>query len=247
MIAAMTMAAVLSLTAASTTPRPAQSSIALNTEQEYVPMVGDSLASLVDELDGRPAPGAAIDRVLAALEERLKRTSCKPADLGNVQSEPRDIICNAPDAGRLFPYYAALRRAATPAGHDRHGRRLLDAYADLLRDAPDVALRRPSEDEAADGLLHVLFPFEAWDEKLNIPRPDAHFPFVPVCNLVVARIARCPGSDQLLRQIEQAGDESEQRLFCIKAFSRRKLAEEGGCVEMAATSPGCPSDPLACK
>ncbi len=231
MMVGLAMAAVLSLTTASTAPRPAQSSIALTTEREYVPMVGDSLASLVGELDGEPAPGAAIDRVLTALQERLKRTSCKPADPGNAQSEPRAIICSAPDAGRLFPYYAALRRAATPAEHDRHGRRFLEAYETLLRDAPDVALTRPSEDKAADGLLHVLFPFEAWDKKLNIPRHDVHFPFVPVCNLVVARAARCPRADQLRRQIRQAGDESAQRRFCIEAFSRRQFEPSDGCSE----------------
>ncbi|WP_414616086.1 hypothetical protein [Stenotrophomonas geniculata] len=193
--------------------------------------------SLVGELDGETTSGATIDRVLAALEERLKRTPCRSAGLGNTQSQPRGITCNVPDAERLFPYYAALRRAETPAEHDRRGRRFLDAYATLLKNAPDVALTRPSEDEAADGLLHVLFPFEIWDRKLNIPRHQVHFPFVPVCNLVVARAARCPGADQLRRKIGQAGDESEQRLFCIKEFSTRRLAEEGECAEVATTSP----------
>lgn len=193
--------------------------------------------SLVGELDGEPTSGATIDRVLAALEERLKRTPCRSAGLGNTQSQPRGITCNVPDAERLFPYYAALRRAETPAEHDRRGRRFLDAYATLLKNAPDVALTRPSEDEAADGLLHVLFPFEIWDRKLNIPRHQVHFPFVPVCNLVVARAARCPGAGQLRRKIGQAGDESEQRLFCIKEFSTRRLAEEGECAEVATTSP----------
>ena len=225
------MAAVLSLTAESTAPRPARSSIALNKEREYVPMVGDSMASLVGELDGEPASGAAIDRVLTALEERLKRTSCKPAEPGEAQSRPRGIICNAPDAERLFPYYASLLRAETPREHDSRGHRFLDAYETLLKDSPDVALTRPSEDEAADGLLHVLFPFAAWDEKLNIPRHDVHFPFVPVCNLVVARAARCPGADQLRRQIRQAGDESAQRRFCIEAFSRRQFGPGHGCPE----------------
>ncbi len=196
MMVALAMAALMSLPAASTAPLPPRAELAVHAEREYVPMVGDSLASLVGELDGEPAPGAAIDRVLTALEERLKRTSCKPAYPGNAQLDPHDIICNAPDAGRLFPYYAALRRAATPGEHDRYGRRFLDAYPALLRDAPDVALTRPSEDEAADGLLHVLFPLKVWDEKLNIPRHDVHFPFVPVCNLVVARAARCPGAGQ---------------------------------------------------
>ncbi len=147
------------------------------------------------------------------------------------------MTCNGPDVDSLFPYYTTLRQASTPAEHDRYGRRFLDAYAALLRDAPDVALTRPSKDEAADGLLHVLFPFEAWDEKLNFPRHDVRFPFVPVCNLVVARAARCPGADQLRMQIGQAGDESEQRLLCVKEFSRRRLAEKGECPEMAITSP----------
>ncbi|MBH1588657.1 MULTISPECIES: hypothetical protein [Stenotrophomonas] len=237
MMVALAIAALLSLSAASTAPPPPHAHSALDAEREYVPMVGDSLASLVGELDGEPTSGATIDWVLVALEERLNRTSCRSAEPGNTQSQPRGITCNAPDAERLFPYYAALRQAKTPAEHDRRGRRFLDAYATLLRDAPDVALRRPSEDEAADGLLHVLFPFKAWDEKLNIPRHDVYFPFVPVCNLVVARAARCPGADQLRREIGQAGDESEQRLLCIKEFSRRQLAEEGECPEGTTTSP----------
>lgn len=200
-------------------------------------MVGDSLASLVGELDGEPTSGATIDRVLAALEERLRRTTCRPVEPGKTQSQLRGITCSGPAAERLFPYYATLRRAETPAEYDRRGRRFLDAYTALLRDAPDVALRRPSEDEAADGLLHVLFPFEAWDKKLNIPRHQVHFPSVPVCNLVVARAARCPEADQLRRKIGQAGDESEQRLLCIKEFTRRQLAEEGECPEVTNTSP----------
>ena len=237
MMVALAMAAVLSLSSASNARLLLNAHFALDAEREYVPMVGDSVASLVGELDGESTSRAASDRVLAALEERLKRTSCKPAKPGDTQSQPHDITCSGPDVDSLFPYYTALRQASTPAEHDRHGRRLLDAYATLLRDAPDVALTRPSEDEAADGLLHVLFPFEAWDEKLNIPRHDVHFPFVPVCNLVVARAARCPGVDQLRKQIAQAGDESEQRLFCLKEFSRRRLAEELECPEMATTSP----------
>ncbi|HGM7312334.1 TPA: hypothetical protein ACKP7W_000557 [Stenotrophomonas maltophilia] len=215
----------------------AHADFTLDAEREYVPMVGDSLASLVGELDSGSTSGASIERVLATLEQRLNRTSCKPEDPDNTQSQTRDITCNVPDAERLFPYYAALRQAKTPAEHDSRGRRFLDAYAALLRDAPNVALRRPSEDEAADGLLHVLFPFEAWNEKLSIPRHEVHFPFVPVCNLVVARAARCPGGDQLRRKIGQAGDESEQRLLCIKEFSRRQLAEEGECPEVTNTSP----------
>ncbi len=237
MMVALVMAAVLSLSEASTAPPPPNGHFAQDTKREYVPMVGDSLASLVGELDGEPASGATIDRVLAALEERLKRTPCRSAGTGNTQSQPRGITCNAPDAERLFPYYAALRRAETPAEHDSRGRRFLEAYATLLRDAPDVALTRPSEDEAADDLLHVLFPFETWDKKLNIPRHQVHFPFVPVCNLVVARAARCPGADQLRREIGRAGDESEQRLLCIMEFSTRQLADEGECPEATTTSP----------
>ncbi|HBS57088.1 MAG TPA: hypothetical protein DEA38_15345 [Stenotrophomonas sp.] len=231
MMVALAMATLMSLPAASTAPLPPRADSALDAERDYVPMVGYSLASLVGELDGESTSGAAIDRVLAALEQRLNRTSCKPADPGDTQSQPLSITCNAPDAERLFPYYAALRQAETPAEHDRRGRRFLDAYAALLRDAPDISLTRPDEDEAADGLLHVLFPFEAWDERLDMPRPDVHFPFVPVCNLVVTRAARCPGADQLRGQIGKAGDESEQRLFCIKEFSRRKLELSGGCSE----------------
>lgn len=200
-------------------------------------MVGDSMASLVGELDGESTSGASIERVLATLEQRLNRTSCKPENPDNTQSQPRNLTCNVPDAERLFPYYEDLRRAKTPAEHDRRGRRFLNAYAALLRDAPSTSLTRPSADEAADGLLHVLFPFQAWDERLDMPGPDVHFPFVPVCNLVVARAARCPGADQLRRQIGQAGDESEQRLFCIREFSRRRLSEKGECPEMATTSP----------
>jgi len=234
---AMAMAAVLSLTAASAAPRPAHSHVALDAELEYVPTVGDNLASLVGELDGEPTSGAAIDRVLTALEERLKRTSCRPAEPGDAQSQPRGIICSAPDVESIFPYYAALRRATTPAEHERRGRRFLDAYARLLKDAPDTALARPREDEAVAGLLHVLFPLEAWDEKLNIPRHDVHFPFVPLCNFVAARVAHCPGANQLLNRIRQAGDESEQRAFCIKEFSRRPLEQEGECIEKTTASP----------
>ena len=211
--------------------------IGLNAEHEHIPLVGDSLAAVVGEIEGDATPGASIGRVLEALAERLERTTCRVHTPVNDSSRSSGVICSGPDVDSLFPYYTALRQASTPAEHDRHGRRLLDAYATLLRDAPDVDLTRPSEDEAADGLLHVLFPFDAWDEKLNIPRPDVHYPLVPVCNLVVARAARCPGVDQLRKQIAQAGDESEQRLFCLKEFSRRRLAEELECPEMATTSP----------
>ncbi len=205
--------------------------IDLNTEHEHIPLVGDSLAAVVGELEGDATPGASIGRVLEALAERLERTTCRVQTPVNDSSRSSGVICSGPDVDSLFPYYTALRQASTPAEHDRHGRRLLDAYATLLRDAPDVALTRPSEDEAADGLLHVLFPFAAWDEKLNTPRHDVDFPFVPVCNLVVASAARCPGADQLLRQIRQAGDESAQRQFCIEAFSRRQFEPSHGCPE----------------
>lgn len=237
MMVALAMAAVLSLSSASNARLPPNAQFALDAEREHVPMVGDSLASLVGELDGESTSGASIKRVLATLEQRLNRTSCKPENPDNTQSQPREIICNAPDAEQLFPYYVALRQAKTPTEHDSRGRRFLDAYAALLRDALDAALMRPGEDEAVDGLLHVLFPFEAWDERLSIPRPGVHFPFVPVCNLLVARAARCPGADQLRMQIGQAGDESEQRLLCVKEFSRRQLAEEGECPEVTTTSP----------
>lgn len=205
--------------------------IDLNTEHEHIPLVGDSLAAVIGELEGDATPGASIGRVLEALAERLERTTCRVQTPVNDSSRSSGVICSGPDVDSLFPYYTALRQASTPAEHDRHGRRLLDAYATLLRDAPDVARTRPSEDEAADGLLHVLFPFEAWDEKLNIPRHDVHFPFVPVCNLVVARAARCPGADQLRRQIRQAVDESAQRRFCIEAFSRRQFEQSDECPE----------------
>jgi len=211
--------------------------IELEVEHEHISMVGDTLAAVVGELEGDATPGASVGRVLEALAERLERTTCRVQTPDNDSSLSFGVTCSGPDVDSLFPYYTALRQASTPAEHDRHGRRFLDAYTTLLRDAPDVALTRPSEDEAVDGLLHVLFPFEAWDEKLKIPRPDGHFPFVPVCNLVVARAARCPGTDQLRRDIGQAGDESEQRLFCLKEFSRRRLAEKGECPEMAITSP----------
>ncbi|WP_182266946.1 hypothetical protein [Stenotrophomonas maltophilia] len=205
--------------------------IDLNAEHEHIPLLGDTLADVVGELEGDATPGASIGRVLEALAERLERSTCRVQIPVNDSSCSSGVTCSGPDVDSLFPYYTALRQASTPAEHDRHGRRLLDAYATLLRDAPDVALTRPSEDEAADGLLHVLFPFEAWDEKLNIPRHDVHFPFVPVCNLVVARAARCPGADQLRRQIRQAGDESAQHRFCIEAFSRRQLELSDGCSE----------------
>ncbi|MEQ3435937.1 Secreted protein [Stenotrophomonas maltophilia] len=237
MMVALAMVAVLSLSSASNARLPPNAHFALDAEREHVPVAGDSLASLVGELDGESISGASIERVLATLEERLNRISCKPADPDDTQSQPREVTCNVPDAERIFPYYADLRQAETPAEHDRHGRRFLDAYATLLKDAADVVITRPSEDEAVDGLLHVLFPFEAWDVRLDMPRPDVHFPFVPVCNLVADRAARCPGADQLRRKIEQAGDESEQRLFCLKEFSRRRLAEKGECPEMAATGP----------
>lgn len=102
MMVALVMAAVLSLSEASTAPPPSNGHFAQDTKREYVSMVGDSLASLVGELDGEPTSGATIDRVLAALEERLKRTPCRSAGPGNTQSQPRGITCNAPDAERLF-------------------------------------------------------------------------------------------------------------------------------------------------
>lgn len=211
--------------------------IGLNAEHEHIPWVGDSLAAVVGELEGDATPGAIIGRVLEILAERLERTTCYLQPPVKDSSHSSGMTCNGPDVDSLFPYYTTLRQASTPAEHDRYGRRFLEAYAALLRDAPDVALTRPSKDEAADGLLHVLFPFEAWDKRLNIPRHQVHFPFVPVCNLIVALAARCPGVDQLRRKIGQAGDESEQRLFCLKEFSRRRLAEKGECPEMAITSP----------
>ncbi|WP_368865459.1 hypothetical protein [Stenotrophomonas maltophilia] len=211
--------------------------VGLNAEREHIPLVGDTLAAVVGELEGDATPGASVGRVLEILAERLERTTCHVQPPVNDSSRSSGVTCSGPDVDSLFPYYAALRQAKTPAEHDSRGRRFLDAYTALLRDAPDVALRRPSEDEAADGLLHVLFPFKAWDAKLNIPRHDVHFPFVPVCNLVVARAARCPGVDQLRRDIGRAGDESEQRLLCIKEFSTRQLAEEGECPEATTTSP----------
>lgn len=205
--------------------------IDLNAEHEHIPLLGDTLAAVVGELEGDATPGASIGRVLEALAERLERTTCRVQTPVNDSSRSSGVICSGPDVDSLFPYYTALRQAKTPAEHDSRGRRFLEAYATLLRDAPDVALTRPSEDEAADGLLHVLFPFAAWDEKLNTPRHDVDFPFVPVCNLVVASAARCPGADQLLRQIRQAGDESAQRRFCIEAFSRRQFEPSHGCPE----------------
>ena len=102
MMVALAMAAVLSLPAASTAPPPPHAGFALDTEREYVPMVGDSLVSLVGELDGEPTSGAAIDRVLTTLEERLKRTSCRPAEPGDAQSQPRGITCSAPDVESIF-------------------------------------------------------------------------------------------------------------------------------------------------
>lgn len=211
--------------------------VGLNAEHEHIPLVGDSLAAVVGELEGDATPGASIGRVLEILAERLERTTCYLQPPVKDSSRSSGVTCSGPDVDSLFPHYTALRQASTPAEHDRYGRRFLDAYATLLRDAPDVALTRPSKDEAADGLLHALFPFEAWDKKLNIPRHQVHFPFVPVCNLVVARAARCPGVDQLRREIGRAGDESEQRLLCIKEFSTRQLAEEGECPEATTTSP----------
>jgi len=205
--------------------------IGLNAEHEHIPLVGDSLAAVVGEIEGDATPGASIVRVLETLAERLERTTCRVQPPVNDTSRSSGVICSGPDVDSLFPYYTALRQAKTPAEHDRRGRRFLDAYATLLRDAPDVALTRPSEDEAVDGLLHVLFPFEAWNEKLNIPDHEVHFPFVPVCNLVVASAARCPGADQLRREIGQAGDESEQRLLCISEFSRLQFELSDGCSE----------------
>jgi len=205
--------------------------IDLNAEHEHIPLLGDTLAAAVGELEGDASHGASIGRVLEALAERLERSTCRVQIPVNDSSCSSGVTCSGPDVDSLFPYYTALRQAKTPAEHDSRGRRFLEAYATLLRDAPDVALTRPSEDEAADGLLHVLFPFAAWDEKLNTPRHDVDFPFVPVCNLVVASAARCPGADQLRRQIRQAGDESAQRRFCIEAFSRRQLEPSDGCPE----------------
>lgn len=205
--------------------------IDLNTEHEHIPLLGDTLAAVVGELEGDATLGGSSGRLLEALAERLERTTCRVQTPVNDSSRSSGVICSGPDVDSVFPYYTALRQAKTPAEHDSRGRRFLEAYATLLRDAPDVALTRPSEDEAADGLLHVLFPFAAWDEKLNIPRHDVHFPFVPVCNLVVASAARCPGANQLRRQIRQAGDESAQRRFCIEAFSRRQFEQSDGCPE----------------
>jgi len=205
--------------------------IGLNVEHEHIPLVGDSLAAVVGELEGDATPGASIGRVLEILAERLERTTCHVQPPVNDSSRSSGVTCGGPDVDSLFPYYTALRQASTPAEHDRYGRRFLDAYATLLKDAPDVALTRPSKDEAADGLLHVLFPFEAWDKKLNIPIHQVHFPFVPVCNLLVASAARCPGADQLRREIGQAGDESEQRLLCISEFSRLQFELSDGCSE----------------
>lgn len=175
----------------------------LNAEREHIPLVGDTLAAVVGELEGDATPGASVGRVLEILAERLERTTCHVRIPVNDTSRSSSVTCSGPDVDSLFPYYTALRQAETPAEHDSRGRRFLDAYATLLKDALDVAITRPSEDEAVDGLLHVLFPFEAWDERLDMPRPDVHFPFVPVCNLVVARAA-LPGS-RPVAQKDRAG------------------------------------------
>lgn len=122
MMVALAMSAVLSLSSASNARLPPNAHIALDAEREYVPMVGDRLASLLGELDGESTSGTSIERVMATLEERLNRTSCKRADPDDTQSQPREITCNVPDAGRLFPYYADLRQAKTPTEHDSRGR-----------------------------------------------------------------------------------------------------------------------------
>lgn len=180
--------------------------IGLNAEHEHIPLVGDS-----------PLPSSASSR---AMPHRCQywqgaRDTCRETrtyDLLSTAPRQRQLTFVRHDLQRTrcrqpLPVLHHLAAGEHTGGHDRYGRRFTDAYAALLRDAPDVALTRPSKDEAADGLLHVLFPFEAWDEKLNFPRHDVRFPFVPVCNLVVARAARCPGADQLRREIGQAGDE----------------------------------------
>lgn len=90
----------------------------------------------------------------------------------------------------------------------------------MLRDAPDIVLTRPSEDEAADGLLHLLFPFNAWGERVGLPHHEVHFPFVPVCNLVAAVTEAYSESDAVLKRLSQAGDESSQHQACLDEFSR---------------------------
>ncbi len=50
--------------------------IGLNAEHEHIPLVGDSLAAVVGELEGDATPGASIGRVLEILAERLERTTC---------------------------------------------------------------------------------------------------------------------------------------------------------------------------
>lgn len=234
MSAALAMALMLVQSAALSAAGPDGAAVALAAEEDNIALIGDNLAAIVGELEGDATPGATIDKVLSSLGERLARTSCQRTKPTRTLSEWPDVTCNAPDVEALFPLYAALRRATTPTEHEWRGRMFLDAYATLLDVAPDTVIAQPREDEAADGLLRVLFPFDAWDEKLGIPRRDVHFPFVPVCNLVAASAARCSGAEQLRRQIRQAGNERDQRLFCIKEFSKRRLRQESECAEMVA-------------
>jgi hypothetical protein len=162
MIAALAMAAVLVQSAALSVAEPHGAPVALVAEDDYISLIGDKLAAIVGELEGEATPGATMNKALSSLGERLERTSCRRTKPIRTRSEWSDVTCNAPDVERLFPYYAALRRATTPTEHERHGRRLLQEYEMLLRDASDINLTRPTEVEAPDGVLHLLFPFNAF-------------------------------------------------------------------------------------
>lgn len=230
MIVVLGMAAALVQPAALPASEPHGVPVALAAEEDHIALVGDSLAAIVGELEGDATPGATIRNVLSALQERLERTSCRRAEPISIRADSPDVTCNAPDVEGLFPYYAALRRATTPTEHDRDGRRLLEAYEVLLREAPDVTVARPDEDEAPHGLLHLLFPFGAWDEKVGIPHHQVHFPFVPVCNLVVAVTGPYAENDAAFKQLGQAGNESSQRQACLDEFARRQRSSPDAAV-----------------
>lgn len=217
MIVVLAMAAALMQSAALPAFEPHGAPVALAAEKDHIALVGDSLAAIVGELEGN---GVTISEVLSALEERLARTACRRADPIGTRSESSDVTCNAPDVEAIFPYYAALRRATRPTEHERDGRRLLEAYEVLLRVAPDVTVTRPAEDAAPDGLLHLLFPFDAWDKKVGIPRHEVHFAYVPVCNLVVAVTAPYAERDAVAKRLGQADNESSQRQACLDEFAR---------------------------
>ncbi|WP_256777175.1 MULTISPECIES: hypothetical protein [unclassified Stenotrophomonas] len=134
--------------------------------------------------------GVGVEQAVAAVMARLGRTRCvadhyqpseDPDDYRNADDQvgALDFTCHLPDPAPLRQHYAELREAATPLERQQRSHRLLLAYVEHLRSAPDRPVRghhatwsRPwTADHAVmqsmavmDTILPELFPFDGWDQ-----------------------------------------------------------------------------------